>query len=193
MREANKTWMARIYDSGFIPEADRSDRAGETPIYDYMRSGNVPLKKIMEAAELASLGDSKNIGQFLESLKDDDSAIRYWGATGLMILKEEAKSAIPDLKQAAFDPSGDVAAVAAEALYNLGEKKIAVEALLNILKNSNQFARTHALNVIDCINEKSPEIIEGVVHLIKSQPKDSEQNYDMRAARWLIKKWELKL
>ncbi len=189
MRQANKNEMLRIYDTGFIPEADRSQRAGEMPFYDYMRSGNVPLNEIINAAELASLGTRENLEQFVAFLKNDDSAIRYWGATGLLILKNEAKTAIPDLKKAAFDRFANVAVVAAEALYNLGEKEVAVEAFLAVLKNPNPFARVHALNAIDCTNEKSASVVEGVAQMIKNREPDSANDYDIRAATVLMKKW----
>jgi N-sulfoglucosamine sulfohydrolase len=55
MRVANRAWVTRIYDAGFIPEADRIERAGETPMYDYMRSGNVNHEEIMNAAEIATI------------------------------------------------------------------------------------------------------------------------------------------
>ena len=189
MQNAAKGWMESIYDSGFIPEADRSDRAGEMPIYDYMRTSAVPLKTIMEAADLASMGDKENLNQYVENLKSDDSAVRYWGATGLLILKEDARPAIQDLKNAVNDSSADVAVVAAAELYYLGEKKLAKNALLKALQNANQFARTHALNTVDCIDEKSPEIVKGVIEMIKSQDSNARNNYDMRAAFGLLNKW----
>lgn len=191
MRAANKEWVARIYDAGFIPEADRIDRTGETPMYDYMRSGKVNFKEIMEAAEIATLSKVENMEALKTYLKSDESAVRYWGATGLLILGENARPAIEDLKTAITDKSTNVVAVAAEALYNLGEKEIAKNALLSVLENRNEFARCHALNVIDCINDKSPEMIAGVVKMINNAESNSRNKYDMRSAKWLIEKWGL--
>ncbi|MEN8117769.1 MAG: sulfatase-like hydrolase/transferase [Bacteroidota bacterium] len=189
MRAANKEWVTRIYDTGFIPEADRVDRAGEMPMYDYMRSGNVNLEEIMEAAEIATLGKVENIEKLKAYLKSDESAVRYWGASGLLILGDKAAPAIEDLKTATSDASANVVSVAAEALYNLEEKEIAKEALLSVLKNPNEFARCHALNVIDCIDDNSPEIQKGVIGMIASAESATRNKYDMRAAKWLIEKW----
>lgn len=188
MRAANKDWVTRIKDTGFIPEADRVDRAGETPMYDYMRSGKVNLEEIMEAAEIATLGKVENIDHLKSYLKSNESAVRYWGASGLLILGDKAVSAIPDLKAATTDESANVVSVAAEALYNLGEKEMAKKALLSVLKNSNEFARCHALNVIDCIDESSKDIQEGVVDMISNADSKTRNKYDMRAAKWLIEK-----
>jgi arylsulfatase A-like enzyme len=191
MRAANKDWVTKIYDAGFIPEADRVDRAGETPVYDYMRSGNVNLNEIINAAEIASLGENSNLETLKGFLKSDESAVRYWGTTGLLILGDVAKPAINELKAATSDESANVVAMAAEALYNLGEKKTAQKALLAVLKNPNEMARCHALNVIDCINENSKEIKDGVINMINNAESKSGNKYDMRAAKWLIEKWGL--
>lgn len=191
MRTANKNWVTKIYDTGFIPEADRVDRAGETPMYDYMRSDKINLKEIMQAAENATLGNPEELETLIYYLRDEESAIRYWGATGLLILGEEAEMAIPDLESVLNDKSADVVSVAAEALYNLGENEVAKKALLTVLENPNEFARCHALNVIDCINEDSPEMIAGVVEMIANAESNTRNKYDMRAAKWLIDKWGL--
>jgi arylsulfatase A-like enzyme len=191
MRAVNKTWVTQIYDTGFIPEAERVERAGETPMYDYMRSGKINLEEIINAAEIATLGKVENIETLKTYLKSNESAVRYWGATGLLILGNEAVSATDDLKAATNDKSANVVSTAAEALYNLGETEIAKKALLTVLENPNEFARCHALNVIDCINEESPEMIAGVVKMINNAESNTRNKYDMRSAKWLIEKWGL--
>ena len=108
-----------------------------------------------------------------------------------MILKDQAAPAIEDLKQAINDESANVVCVAAEALYNLGEQETAVNGILSVLENHNEFARCHALNVIDCIDEKSPEVVSGVVEMIQRGESTTRNKYDMRAAKWLIEKWGL--
>lgn len=191
MRAANKDWVTKVYDAGFIPEADRVDRAGEKPVYDYMRSGNVNLNEIINAAEIATLGEVSNLETLKGFLKSNESAVRYWGATGLLILGNQAEPAIDELNAATSDKSANVVAVAAEALYNLGEKDTANKALLAVLKNPNEMARCHALNVVDCINENGKEIKDGVVSMINNAESKSGNKYDMRAAKWLIEKWGL--
>jgi arylsulfatase A-like enzyme len=191
MRAANKDWVSKIYDAGFIPEADRVDRAGEMPMYDYMRSGKANVEEIMNAAEIATLGEISNLDTLKSFLKNDDSAVRYWGATGLLILGENALPAIEELKAATTDKSANVVAMAAEALYNLGEKETAKKALISVLKNPNEMARCHALNVIDCIGENSPEMVQAVADVVKSAEKLSREQYDLRGAKWLFEKWGL--
>lgn len=191
MRAANKAWLTKIYDTGFIPEADRVDRVGETPVYDYMRSGKINFREIMEAAEIATLGKVENIETLKTYLQSDESAIRYWGATGLLILGENAKPAIEELKLVLEDKSASVVSVAAEALYYMGESEIAKKALLKVLENPNEMARCFAMNVIDCIGENSDEIKQGVVKVVKNAEKLSREQYDLRSAKWLFQKWGL--
>lgn len=191
MREANKNWVTKINDTGFIPEAERIERAGEQPMYDYMRSGKIDLEEIMEAAEIATLGNPENLSQLKSYLKSKESAVRYWGVIGLLILKGDAAPAIEDLIAASNDKSESVVTVAAEALYNLGKKEIAKKALLTVLKSSNEFARCNALNVIDCLEDESPEIVDGVIYMLKNAESKTRNKYDMRAAKGLIDKWEI--
>lgn len=191
MRAANKKWVTDINDTGFIPEADRVDRAGEMAMYDYMRSGKINLPEIMDAAEIATLGKVENIEKLKGYLKSEESAVRYWGASGLLILGNNAAPVIDELKAVMNDESANVVSVAAEALYNLGEKEVARKALLSVLENHSEFARCHALNVIDCVDDKSSEMIDGVIGMIKRAESTTRNKYDMRAAKWLIVKWGL--
>ncbi|MDD4144731.1 MAG: sulfatase-like hydrolase/transferase [Prolixibacteraceae bacterium] len=191
MRQAGMDWSERIMDTGFIPEAGLTDRAGEMPKYDFMRSGEIDLEPVINAADIATSGNIENLEALKIFLKNDESAIRYWGATGILILGEKAAPAKEALKSALNDNSANVVTVAAEALYKLGEKEAAVKALADVLKDPNEFARCHALNTIDCLDEKSPFIIEEVVNMVKASPEIVRTRYDLRAARWLFQKWEL--
>ena len=160
-------------------------------MYDYMRSSNIDLESVIDAAEIATLGRAENLETLQAFLASEESAIRYWGATGLLILGENAEPAKDKLLSALNDESANVVTVAAEALYNLGEKEAARKALLSVLENPSAFARCHALNAIDCIEEKSLELVEGVVAMMKRSPEMSRDRYDLRSAKWLMEKWEL--
>ena len=192
MRQANQVWMKKIKDTGFIPEPEQIERTGKKiPMYDYMRSGATDIEKIQAVAELASSGNSENINQFISLLKNEDSAIRYWAATGLLILGEKARPATAALKTVLDDSSEVVSAVAAESLFILGEKEVARKALLNILTCNNSFARCQALNTIDCLDDSDKTIQQGVIKLLQNAKNASRKDYDIRAARGLMLKWKL--
>jgi hypothetical protein len=191
MRTASKDWSTRIYDTGFIPEADQINRSIGIPVYDYMRSGEVKLDEIIEAAEIATRGDQANLGKMFSYLENNESAIRYWGATGLLLLGDKTAASKEMLKTALNDESPNVVVVAAEALYKAGEIEPAKKALLKVLKDQNIFARCHALNAIESIENSSSEIIDGTIEMIKKLPEFDKSRYDLHAARGLLEKWEI--
>jgi N-sulfoglucosamine sulfohydrolase len=200
MRAANRKWMSRIKDSGFIPEADLVERAGETPVYNYMRSGKINLEPIIEAAEIATQGKAENLKLLQTYLKSEESAIRYWGAIGILILGEEAALAKNDLLAALNDESANVLTVAAEALYNLDEKNIARETYLKLLQSDNYLEKIFVLNSLDAINDPDLKVVKAVKMLINTDGLNNEysnirssndlyKRFYTNNARWLLKKW----
>lgn len=195
MRKENYNWMAQIKDVGLIPESEYLKRSGNASMYDYMRSASCPFNELMDAAELATLPEA-NIDDCIQLLKNADSAIRYWGATGLLIHKDKAKSAISALKVALNDESSSVATLAAETLSELGEKESANKAYIRILTDPNyQMAdRNFALNSIDATNFKSPEVVEVIRKLNEEKGKqlqgmDRFNFFDVLMSQTLLKKW----
>ncbi len=191
MRRAINEWMLKIYDTGFLPEAEMIDRSGDKAIYDYMRSGEVPLEKIVEVADKVTQATQEALPALLRYLDSDDAAIRYWGATGLLILGEYALPAKDSLKELLEDSSVNVRIMASEALYNLGEISSARAGFLDALKSSNEFSRTHVLNVIDSVNENSDKVRYGVINMAQQAGTLTRAHYDHRAAKVLMDKWEV--
>ena len=188
MRKAQVDWSLKIFDTGFYPEGERSMIAGESAFYEYMRNGSVPLNTIVTAAGVASEGDKKNLPKLMGWTKHSNSAVRYWAATGLLILKDKAHTAIPQLKQMLKDRSADNALIAAEALYNLGEKQAAIPTLLNGVQHYNEMVRTHALNAIDYANYNSPQLQQLLQSIISKTDATTSSGYDARMAEWLVEK-----
>ncbi len=189
MRKANKDWVARIFDTGFIPEAERNMMAENQPIYDLLRAGQVPLEQIIEAAELAALSNKENLPQLIQLLSHENKIARYWAATGFLTLGQEAQSAKKPLESALQDPSPNVVIAAAEALYYLGEEEIGLQALIKILDHPDPFARTHALNAIDYTNKFTPEIQQALRRMVENFKDDKSPNrYDLRLVDWLFEK-----
>lgn len=193
MRNECTQWILRVRDAAFIPEADRTARAGGQPFYDYFRNPDLPFQEIVEAANLASAAKVTNLETLKGFLRHSDSAIRYWGATGMLIQKEDARSALPELSVALNDTSPNVVAVAAEALYNLGETSEALKALVRIISEPNEMAQCHSLNVVANIKTDNPAIQAAVIDIVVSQPGAGREKYDLRMAKSLILKWGIDL
>mgnify|MGYP003639526612 FL=1 len=191
MRGAAKEWMLEIHDTGFIPEAELIDRTEGTTAYDYMRNSDIDLEQLIEAANLASTAKEEDLSQLMDLLNSEEAAKRYWGATGLLILGEKARPALGALEKTLNDSSPNVKSVAAEALYGLGAKEKALQALAEVLMTPNSFARTHALNVIDSIEDESKTSVDAVIAMVENAGELDRSQYDLRAARGLLEKWNI--
>ncbi len=190
MRTAIQEIGASMKDAGYIPEADRSLRAADMPIYDYMRSDEIDHDAIMDAAWLASEADSENLEKLIQLLGNDDGAIRYWAAQGMLLLGDDASGARSSIEKAAFDEFWNVSVVAAEALYRLGHKKVAVKAMNRVLDCDYPMARTFALNSIDDMDGTAEEFLEGCIGILSAYETLNRQ-YDARVCKWLLEKWEV--
>jgi N-sulfoglucosamine sulfohydrolase len=190
MRSAIQKLGASMKDAGYIPESDRSIRAGEKPIYDYMRSEGLDQKTIMDAAWLASEANPRNLKSLIQLLSHKDGAIRYWAAQGMLLLGEDALEASSSIEIAAFDECWNVSTVAAETLYRFGHKELAVKAMNRVLDCDYPMARTFALNSIDYMDGSSEEFLEGCLGILKGYETLNRQ-YDARVSKWLLEKWEI--
>ncbi|MFO7935110.1 MAG: sulfatase [Bacteroidales bacterium] len=192
MRKEYREYALSIRDAGFIPEAERNIRAGELPIYDYVRSAECPLEEIMDAALVATERDPANLDVLAGWLDHDDSAIRYWAMQGLLLLGEEALLLLPEIKEAAGDGSWNVRVVAAEALYLLGETQAAADAYREVLQCDHVMARTHALNSIDHVDALAETFLEDCAGIVRHNydSKAEGSQYDSRMIKWLFEKWD---
>ncbi len=149
------------------------------------------MDELIDAADVATLATQNSISQLISFLNNKNSAIRYWGATGLLILGKDALNAKEELIKSLSDKSNNVRIVSAEALYNMGEKQLAITGLSEVLNSGDQFTCTHALNIIDCLNISDPKIIEATAAMVKNYKVLNRKNYDLRAARLLFEKWKV--
>ncbi len=193
MREENLNWVNRIGDSGFIPEAELIQLTKGTTVYDFLRSGDVNLSSIIDAAEKASTASSDSLPILLEYLDSENSAIRFWGATGLRIIQNDAKSEIEKLKQAMNDDSITVTNVLSEVLYNLGEHDMARSKLIENLEKGNHYSRVHTLNVIDVLDFDDNVTKQAMLRFYERNFENDRSRYDLRMGRYLLKKWGLKI
>ncbi len=190
MRQASFDLATSMKDAGFIPEADRNVRAGDTPIYDYLRSGDVPFGKILNSAVIASDAKEENVETLVEWLEDDDSAVRFWAIQGLLLLGESARPYVTEIQRAAFDPSWNVSTTGAEILYLLGEKENAIKAYNRVLNSDRPMARTFALTSIDHINATPGEFLEVCLNVLGNY-ESIDRQYDARVIKWLLEKWDI--
>ena len=110
MRKAQQEHAMKIRDVGFLPEGEIHSRSSNSSPYEIAQDDRkYPLARILAAAEWAA-STKAGAGKFL---RDEDSAVRFWGVMGLLIRGTKTG---PDLERAMKDPSPYVRITAAEAL-----------------------------------------------------------------------------
>jgi uncharacterized sulfatase len=176
MRKAHLDHINKIIDVGFLPEGEIHSRAeGSTP-YEMARTEKYPFKRIFLAADMAAGLSPWATKTLTTYLRDKDSAVRYWGAMGLLMRGQKGVSmTAKHLEKALSDDSPYVRVVAAEALGKYGNKgqiANAVETLGQIadpIKNGC-FPSMLAMNAIDHLDDKSKSLLP----LIESMPQIPE-------------------
>ena len=149
LRAALRAEILKSRDTGFIPEGMFSQLAGDKTIYDYAQSAAYPLERILDLADKASDRNLAHLPAFLSALDDPHPVVRYWAATGCLILRERAGPAKTKLQARLADDSADVRVVAAEAIAHLGEKAAALKVIGDIIKAGNAHESLAAQNALD--------------------------------------------
>ncbi len=163
MRRQCIAWMNRTGDLGLLPEYEMHRRAeGRTP-YDVAFDVRLnPLGRLFKAANLANQLNPDRRSELVRLLLDDEPALRYWGATGLVALGDKAAPAADTLLKALEDPGPNVRIAAAEALCNLGRHEDAMPVLVAGLKHDTAFIRLRAMNVLDRLGEKARPALQAM-------------------------------
>ena len=174
MRQAHRAHVTKIRDVGFLPEGEIHNRSkGSTPYEMGHDNNKYPFEKIRSAADLASSMNKNELPAITKLLTHSDSAVRYWGALGLLMQeKSGVRHGKESLVKALNDSSLYVRVIAAEALGKYGSKneiKLAVKvlgAIADPIKNGC-FPSMMAMNAIDHLDDK----VKSLLPLIQSMPR----------------------
>ena len=173
LRRAHKEHVLKTRDVGFLPEAEQHRRAAGTTMYELGHDPQkYPLEKILAMAELASSRTAGVLPQLREGLKDVDSGVRWWTATGLLIRGASGvEAAREDLRAALKDPSPSVRIAAAAALGQHGNDAdlgLALAVLKELAPADKNGAYTSmlAVNAIDALDGKAA----GLADFLKTMP-----------------------
>jgi uncharacterized sulfatase len=162
LRRAQQDHIREIRDVGFIPEGDRVARASEGSPYDMGHDkGRYALGRVLKTAELASMLEPDALSALKKSLRDTDSAVRYWAALGILMRGQPAVTGTrAELQAALGDSSPDVRITAAQALGQFGSDADLNTALPLLVahadwKRQNVFTTLAALNSLDALGLKA--------------------------------------
>lgn len=172
LHEALQAHARSIRDVGFMPEGERFSRAPGLSPYDLGHDDEkYPFARIFATAELASLLKPDAAPELKKRLGDEDSAVRYWAALGLLMRGENAcKDAAAELGKALEDRSPHVQVVAAEALGRFGSDDDVKRSLALLLRRSDWsandvFTVMAALNAVESLGSRATPILEDVKKL----------------------------
>lgn len=160
MRQAQRKQALRIRDLGFLPEGELFIRAPGVAPYDFREDDRIyPFERIFAMAELASSLDPEAVPALVEGLGNEDSAVRYWAANGLLMRgRVGVEFGRHALLAALEDDSPYVRITAAEALASYAEGEVRESALATLIElahpgNNQALISLAALNSIDWIGD----------------------------------------
>jgi arylsulfatase A-like enzyme len=169
MRGVLRRDIVRTHDIGFIPEGMSERLAGDKTLYEYAQSNAYPIERIVDVANLATSRDVSALPKLLAACKDPHPVIRYWGATGCLILQEKASPAKEKLKELLTDDWDDIRVVAAEVLSYLGETELALDTMKSIVDGKETFATLAALNALDYMMQAGHVSVKRIQDMVKDK------------------------
>ena len=130
----------------------------------------------MAAAELASSLKPGVTDELVRLFEDEDSAVRYWAAMGILMRGTDAVGASKAvLKKALADDSPHVRVIAAQALGQYGSESDAAEAVSVLMKlapvdANGVFVSMLALNALDALDGKAKSAADEIAALPQKDP-----------------------
>jgi len=149
LRERLKATMKEVKDTGLVPEPLFHDLAGDSTLAAHVQSEKFDISKITDLAFSATEVDAKNLPRLKKAITSADPTERYWGLIGMRLLGEnsaaEADSILPLLK----DKHAGIRTTAGQALFAMGKKDIAAEALVaDMASGMNSSSLLNLLNTL---------------------------------------------
>lgn len=165
--------MLDINDNGFIPEG-----SAEEGYFESRDRNCYPLEELIALGALAARGDPANLQALRRHLQSGNAIVRYWAATGLLILGTSASAALVDLRCAMIEDSSPyVRAVAAEAAALNGDEG-AITVLSALAAPAQPFQlRLRALAALTALGERARPALPTI-----RQAAEDEYNIDVHSA-----------
>ena len=157
MRAVQAAWAADTRDMGLIPEPliRSMEEAFDAPIYDLSAdTTRFPMARIQEVAALPRVGKAA-LPELLAALGDAHPAVRYWGATGLGILRQDYPEVRSALQATLADDAPVVQVAAAWALGRTGRVDEALPVLTAHLQHDAEWLRLYVALALDDLGEQA--------------------------------------
>ena len=158
LRTTLNEWCLEIRDVGFLPEGEIHSRSNGTTPYEMGHNDKLyPLKRIMTAANWATSKAFNDLPKLKKYIDDDDSAVRYWAAVGILNRGAPAVAVSANELKILMDDASPYAQIAAAyAVAKYSEDSALVQAAVATLldqapwtQQQDVFVSIMALNAID--------------------------------------------
>ncbi len=159
LRKALDAHLLDVNDNGFIPEGSPLEG------YDQSRApGAYPLRRVLDVAATAIRRDPARLPLLVRDLDDGNEVVRYWAASGLLMLGKDAAPAAKTLAGRLKDePSPQVRVVVAETLALLGRTAQAVPFLADTLdRHPDPGVRLQALNSLTYLGDAAEPALPAI-------------------------------
>ena len=162
--------MVTLRDTGVFTEADMLARSKGRSPYDVIHTyDESAYREILDVAMLVGMGKAHQ-DALVAALSHKDSGARYWGATGLAVLGQDAKPIPPQLETRLTDPVPSVRVAAAEALHTMGETSKALPILQAAIKEPNLWVQLEAAATIYQMSDAAKPLIPSLPEGKKTHP-----------------------
>lgn len=191
MRDKLYNWMLTTRDLSLLHETDMIHRAKGKMPYDFAADDSIyPMERILKVADMVGRGPDY-INELAAALSDEDSAVRYWAATGLAALGSQAYPARHELNEALNDEWPWVRFATAEACCYVGLEYEGVQILASGLMKRDIITNLHAAEILVAIGEKARPAIPHMKQAIQKAEGLQDHGWYMREAlTWLVDKLE---
>jgi len=157
-------------------------------IRDYVVSENYPVQEIVRLAQQAGARDVENLDEFLQQLQSGHPVKSYWAATGLLLLGQDAQTALPVIESVLDQVEPWTGIVLAEILIGLDRQALATGYLAAVLHSDNLMIRLQAMETIVETGLADPALKPAIKALVPKDPK--QRPYDGRLARYVMQRYE---
>ena len=158
LRRALDSHMLAVNDNGFIPEGSALEGFDASRV-----PGAYPLARIMALAAIAASGDPTNPGRLRRAIADPHETIRYWAATGLVILGAGSAVAAGAVRaRLQIEPSPHVRVALAEALCAAGDATEGVRELGALLGYDGVPVKLQALNALTWVGSAASAVLPAI-------------------------------
>ncbi len=181
-------WQLEQRDAGLIPEAMLTELDQQGFIRDYVTSDSYPVEEVVRLAQMAGERDAGNLDELLAQLQSGHPVKTYWAATGLLLLGQDAKTALPMVESVIDEVEPWTGVVLAELLIRFERTAEATTYLAGVLQSDNLMVRLQAMETIVETGLLDPALKPAIEALVPDDPK--QRPYDGRMARYVMQRYE---